>query len=89
MNEQQIIEFAKENDLCWSGLKRRHPEVAEWIEDHIKDVGLLLDIGDVLIDIGNLQSIMLNGRVLRLRPDYELPNATLHLPTEAQRKEVR
>jgi len=67
MSEQEIIEFAKQNDYCWAGLKRRHPEVAAWMEAHKKDC-LLQDFKD---NSRRPTACFCVEHVYRLRPDYE------------------
>jgi hypothetical protein len=67
MTEQEIIEYAKQNEYCWAGLQRRHPEVAAWMIKHKDNCAWI----DHECKLRNTVRQYVDGYVYRLRPDYE------------------
>jgi hypothetical protein len=67
MTEKEIIEFAKQNDYCWAGLQRRHPEVAEWMIKHNDYLIVLCNEGVWRPNCGRVSGV----EIYRLRLDYK------------------
>jgi len=69
MNEQQLIEWAKTNFVCWDGLTQ---EQREFLVVHREDVGRYGQMG--LVGQMFLPPRECDGElVFRIRPDYEPP----------------
>ncbi len=71
MNEQELIAWAKDNNMCWNGLTA---EEREFFERHGNDVGQYYGVGLECVNVGNCAvppHPVYDDMVFRLRRDYE------------------
>jgi len=67
--EQELIDAAKTNWLCWAGLQDTDKELADWMREHKDDCCWF---GDDL-KWTKRNHCFYNANTYRLRPDYEPP----------------